>query len=103
MSTTVWAATVRLDLSWTVTNVPTIPPTDYRVEELVSGVWTAVTTVPASQLTFSIPGRAVGPMYSFRIVPVKSGVDGTASNVSVCGIQPPDTVTSLTCTPVLVP
>ena len=103
LSTSSWATTVTLDLAWSVTNTPTVPASYYRVEENVAGVWGAVVTVPATQLTYQITGRAVGGLYSFRVMPVKDGVDGTVSNISVCGALAPDSTLSLTCTASVVP
>ena len=97
-----WAATVTLNLSWSVTNTPTVPATTYRVEENVSGTWGTVTTVPATQLTHSIPGRALG-MYSFRVIPVANGLDAAPSNTTICGAVPPDTTVSMTCSATVVP
>ena len=96
-STGCFAATVTLDLSWSVTNTPTIPATHYRVDEQVSGVWGPVVTVPAKQLTHQITGRAVGNLYSFRVMPLKNGVEGVVSNTTICGATAPDTTLSLTC------
>jgi len=96
------AATVTLNLSWSVTNTPTIPATTYRIEEKVSGTWGTVTTVPSTQLTHSIPGRALG-MYIFRIVPVANTLDGTPSNETICGSVAPNTTVSITCTSIVVP
>lgn len=98
-----WAATVTLDLAWSVTNTPTVAASHYRIEENVAGVWGGVATVPATQLTYQITGRAVGGLYSFRVMPVKDGADGTVSNISVCGALAPDSTLSLTCTASVVP
>lgn len=103
ISCTAWAATVTMNLAWSVTNTPTVPATQYRIDELVSGAWVARATVPASQLTYSIPGRVVGQSYSFSIVPLNGTVEGTRSNVSVCGtMAAPDATLTFSCTPEVV-
>lgn len=98
----VWAATVTLNLSWSVTNTPTVPASTYRVEENIAGTWGTVIVVPSTQLTHSIPGRALG-MYTFRVTPVASGLDGTPSNTAICGAVAPDTTVSMTCSATVVP
>ena len=96
------AATVTLNLSWAVTNTPTVPATSYRVEENVSGTWTTVGTVAAPTLTYQIAGRALG-MYTFRVVPIANTIDGTPSNTTICGAVGPDTNVSVTCAATVVP
>lgn len=99
-----WGATVTLNLTWSVTNTPTVSATHYRVDELVSEAWVARATVPASQLTYSIPGRAVDQTYSFSIVPLNGTVEGVRSKVSVCGtMAAPDATLTFSCTPTVVP
>lgn len=102
LASPVWAATVTLNLTWTVQNSPTVPATSYRVEELVASTWTTVGTVAAPTLTYQITGRPLG-MFTFRVVPVASGLDGTPSNVAICGALQPDSILSISCTPQVVP
>lgn len=100
------AATITLNFTWSVTNTPTVPATHYRVDELVSGAWVARTTVPASQLTYAIPGRAVGTTYTFSVMPLNNGTEGIRSESSVCGTvvsAPPTTTLTFSCTPDVVP
>lgn len=100
-----WAASVRLDLKWSVVGTPATPAAQYRIEESVTGAWVVVAKVPASQLTYSIPGRAVGQSYTFSIVPENSVGDGPRSNSSVCGsvvTGPPTTTLTFSCTPTVV-
>jgi hypothetical protein len=96
------AATVQLNLAWSVVGTPTVPATHYRIDESVAGVWVPVATVPAIQLTYSITGRAVGQSYTFSVVPLNNGVEGTRSNSSICGTVvtgPPTTTLTFSCTP----
>ena len=102
LSNPVWAATVTLNLTWTVTNTPTVPATSYRIEENISGTWGTIMTVHASQLIHTIPGRALG-MYTFRVVPMANGLDGTPSNTCITGAVAPDTTVSMTCSATVVP
>lgn len=102
IGTVAQAATVSLQLAWTVTNTPTIPATSYRVEENVAGTWGAVTTVAAPTLNYNVTGRAPGT-YTFRVIPVANGLDGSPSNTSICGAAAPDTTLSLTCLPLVTP
>jgi type II secretory pathway component PulC len=106
MLSVAWAATVTLNLVWQVTNTPSIVATHYRIDESVAGVWVSVATVPATQLAYSITGRAVGQSYTFSIMPLNGGVPGIRSNVSVCGTvvtSPPTTTLTFSCTPIVVP
>ena len=66
------AQTVTLHLSWSVTNVPTVPTEEYRLEENVAGVWSEIATLPVTQTSFSVTGRAPGT-YTFRVFPVAGG------------------------------
>jgi hypothetical protein len=103
-STSYAVPTVTLNLTWAVTNSPTIIADKYKIEEQVSGTWTTVATVPATQLTYSIPGRPTGSMASFRVTPLKAGIAGIVSNTSSCGGGfPPDATLGFSCSATVVP
>lgn len=93
------AQTFSHNLSWTVDNPGSPEPaTEYRVEEQDSaGAWATLATVPATQTTFADTGNASGQLSTYRVVPMKDGLDGTPSNTVICGSVPPDTQISLTC------
>lgn len=92
------AATVTNHLTWSVTNTPNTPATHFRVEKDMGGTWTPLATVPAPQMTHDDVGLAPG-IYSYRIVPMANGMDGTPSNTTMCGAVPTDATVSLTCAP----
>lgn len=101
IATQVQAASIILN--WSVTGTPTNPATHWRVEEQVSGVWGNITGLPnplvvsAATLTHTVTNRAAGSIYTFRVVPVRNGIDGTPSNQCSTGVLPPDSVVELKC------
>ena len=96
------AATVTNHLSWSVTNTPTVPADQYRVEKDNAGTWETVATVPGTQLTYDDAGLSPA-LYTYRIVPMANGLDGTPSNSHTCGAVGPDTTLTFTCSPEVVP
>lgn len=98
LATTSFAQTFSHNLDWTVDNPGSPEPaTEYRVEEETNtDVWSALATVPATQTTYSDMGNDAG-LSTYRVVPMKDGLDGTPSNETICGAVPPDTQISLTC------
>ena len=102
------AQSVQLTINLTVTNLGSEPADTYRLEEEAPpGTWTAVTTIaapvpPATTASHVISGRGAG-LYTFRWVPMKSGLDGMPSNAAICGAVPPDTTISISCSAQVIP
>lgn len=97
------AQTVTNNLAWSITNPGSPQPaTDFRIEKNIGGTWTALATVPSTQLTYADAGNAPG-LYTYRVIPMRDGFDGTPSNSTICGAVPPDTTISLTCSAVVIP